>query len=792
MSEQATAPAMCPLLGLPEDRESRFMYAEEAHRCFAADRPTPIALDHQTAFCLTANHPTCPRYVDRAPLPAVQSQRPSMGRVALFGLGGLLAGVLLILGLFYARRLFFTPQPGLNTALPATVVLLPTPTVAPTNTPARPTPSPAMAVAPATPTLVAVAGAPPAQGELITVTAAVQDIGWVVSDEERGNHFGDSFLYAGIFGDKIYYSVFRFNLDSVPRGAPIYSAKIELTGLRDDLLAADASTGAAWTLRLLQPQPESLWTRYGYQDVANASARQELSPVLGMPDLAAGQVNQFDLSETQVQYLLQTVIDDPTTGLAFRLAGPVVGEDNLFAWDTGYGPKSNSQKVRLILDVGQPPATPPPFDYLVVTSTPTPENVMTAAAMALQMTAEATRIGTATPAPENMVTPTPIPDYLVVVSTALPLNTATAQAQSALATAIVLATGTATPTPNGAVTATPTFTPSPTLTRTPLPPLVLITATPTSETVFAAATISARQTALAAANGTATPLPPYWVTPIVVTATPTPANASTARAISLLATAMAFTTGTPTPTPPNVVTATPTPVFNTIPILFTPTPSPVAGPPPFLPPALLGKILFKSDREAGDSVYVFDPETGQLGRLTDPWPYDIAHARNAFSADTVFQTYTKQFLWTADEDGNPETRLAIHYYDYKYNQENIVTRMGVGIVYDSEWSPVDNRIVFVATESGNDEIWVINYDGSQVRQLTRNTWEWDKSPSWSPDGKQIVFFSNRTGNDQLWIMDADGGNQRPLMGWENLTAYNDRYPVWVKYLDPPPAVQPQN
>jgi len=220
-----------------------------------------------------------------------------------------------------------------------------------------------------------------------------------------------------------------------------------------------------------------------------------------------------------------------------------------------------------------------------------------------------------------------------------------------------------------------------------------------------------------------------------------------------------------------------------------PTPTPI--PPRTMPTALLGKVLFKSDREGmPDAVYVFDPATGTLGRLTDNWPYALAKARDAFSADKTFRAYTKQLLWTSEEENGvlrSTTELAIHYYDYQYRQEKLVTRMGVGIVYEPAWSPVGNDIAFVATESGNDEIWVIHYDGTGVRQLTRNTWEWDKSPSWSPDGAQIVFHSNRTGNDQLWVMNADGSDQRLLMGWDNWTPYNDTDPVWVKYLDPPPS-----
>ena len=61
----------CPLLGLPNDQLSRFSYPSVGHRCRADDRPWPIDLGHQAAFCLAAMYPECPRY--RA---AAVSRRP--------------------------------------------------------------------------------------------------------------------------------------------------------------------------------------------------------------------------------------------------------------------------------------------------------------------------------------------------------------------------------------------------------------------------------------------------------------------------------------------------------------------------------------------------------------------------------------------------------------------------------------------------------------------------------------------------------------------------------------------
>jgi Tol biopolymer transport system component len=147
----------------------------------------------------------------------------------------------------------------------------------------------------------------------------------------------------------------------------------------------------------------------------------------------------------------------------------------------------------------------------------------------------------------------------------------------------------------------------------------------------------------------------------------------------------------------------------------------------------------------------------------------------------------------------PTTIFALHFYDYEYKVEQQITHFGTGWAWDPAWSPVDNQIVFVSNDSADDEIWVINHDGSNPRQLTASNTDYNAQeigkdnflpevnghPSWSPDGSQIVFWSNRTGTRQIWIMNADGTDQRLLMDWNS---YQDWDPVWVKYTDPAPPL----
>jgi Tol biopolymer transport system component len=68
-----------------------------------------------------------------------------------------------------------------------------------------------------------------------------------------------------------------------------------------------------------------------------------------------------------------------------------------------------------------------------------------------------------------------------------------------------------------------------------------------------------------------------------------------------------------------------------------------------------------------------------------------------------------------------------------------------------------SRIAFVSTRDGNDEIYVMEADGSGQTNLTNGPWN-DFTPCWSPDGTRIAFASDREGSYDIHVMDADGSN----------------------------------
>ncbi len=59
------------------------------------------------------------------------------------------------------------------------------------------------------------------------------------------------------------------------------------------------------------------------------------------------------------------------------------------------------------------------------------------------------------------------------------------------------------------------------------------------------------------------------------------------------------------------------------------------------------------------------------------------------------------------------------------------------------------------------DLWSLPLAGGEATRLTSGA-AWDTQPRFSPDGTRIAFASDRGGNEQLWVMDADGTDARPI------------------------------
>ncbi len=89
-------------------------------------------------------------------------------------------------------------------------------------------------------------------------------------------------------------------------------------------------------------------------------------------------------------------------------------------------------------------------------------------------------------------------------------------------------------------------------------------------------------------------------------------------------------------------------------------------------------------------------------------------------------------------------------------------------VADPQISPDGKHVVYQVTTVNLDEnksstnLWLAATDGKTPPKQLTTTSKSDRHPRWSPDGKRILFESNRGGESQLWAIDLDGGEARQL------------------------------
>jgi serine/threonine protein kinase/Tol biopolymer transport system component len=86
---------------------------------------------------------------------------------------------------------------------------------------------------------------------------------------------------------------------------------------------------------------------------------------------------------------------------------------------------------------------------------------------------------------------------------------------------------------------------------------------------------------------------------------------------------------------------------------------------------------------------------------------------------------------------------------------------GAAKFYGGTWTP-DGHIVYSSDASGNRDLWIMDADGGNQKQLTSDAGT-NLSPVVSPDGRYIVFVSDRKdAKHNIWRIDMDGGNPKQL------------------------------
>jgi Tol biopolymer transport system component len=162
-----------------------------------------------------------------------------------------------------------------------------------------------------------------------------------------------------------------------------------------------------------------------------------------------------------------------------------------------------------------------------------------------------------------------------------------------------------------------------------------------------------------------------------------------------------------------------------------------------------GRLAFGININGNTDVYSVQPDGQDLQRLTTDPGFDACAAYSAGGSRIAYcsgQGGGPVQVWTMSQDGTDKQQ---------------VTHMSVTAIFP-DFSPDGSKIVFCAGASTfTRDIYVVNSDGSDLTRLTSGVGN-NVYPAFSPNGRKIVFTSNRTGTSQVWLMNADGSNQRQL------------------------------
>jgi len=144
----------------------------------------------------------------------------------------------------------------------------------------------------------------------------------------------------------------------------------------------------------------------------------------------------------------------------------------------------------------------------------------------------------------------------------------------------------------------------------------------------------------------------------------------------------------------------------------------------------------------GAQIMTLDPETGDKQQLTDSAGGNMLPAWSPDGTKLAFvSTRTgAPEIWVMNADGSDQRQLTL----------------GGGAMLPA-WSPDSSQIAC----SVRGQIWVIGADGSYPRQLT--TAGHNNVATWSPDGKRIAIWNgNPRGFGQIWTIGSDGGDAKQL------------------------------
>lgn len=157
------------------------------------------------------------------------------------------------------------------------------------------------------------------------------------------------------------------------------------------------------------------------------------------------------------------------------------------------------------------------------------------------------------------------------------------------------------------------------------------------------------------------------------------------------------------------------------------------------------KIIFASSREGASdasSIFKMNPDGSGVERV---------FSRNGYELSPTIAPDSRTIAFAGDRTDGSSRALDIFIADLNDpSSERVVTKLRF---HDTQpvFSPDGKRIAFTSQSDGNEEIYIVNTDGSGLVRITRHPAA-DRIPMFSKDGKSLYFVSDRAGRSAVYEM----------------------------------------
>jgi Tol biopolymer transport system component len=179
-----------------------------------------------------------------------------------------------------------------------------------------------------------------------------------------------------------------------------------------------------------------------------------------------------------------------------------------------------------------------------------------------------------------------------------------------------------------------------------------------------------------------------------------------------------------------------------------------------------GKLVFTSMRDGDLDIYTMDANGKNVKRLTNELGYDGGPFWSYDGKQIVYRAYHPQsekdkadYIALLNQNLIRPTTLEIWVMNADGSNKRQITRNGKAN-FAPYFFPDGKRIIFASNmddpKGRNFDLYKINVDGSGLERITFND-TFDGFPMFSPDGKKLVFASNRNaksrGDTNVFIAD---------------------------------------